>query len=171
MGGDGDGAVEADVVDEERLRILQRREHSGHLFRHGGQVVAGGALGGEPGRRDLEHAPGVEHVVAREAVQRGHQAEGPGRELRRSGGDEAARAVARFDDAHRGQRAQAGADGGPADLDLERQLPFRRQAVAGLELTGLDEPLDVGDDAFGGQRLVDWRAVGTRYRGRVIGHT
>ena len=70
-----------------------------------------------------------------------------------------------------GERPEAGADGRAADLDLERELPFRRQAVPRPELAGLDESLDMGDDAFGGLGVVDWRAAGARYRRRVIGHT
>jgi hypothetical protein len=72
--------------------------------------------------------------------------------------------VPSFDDPHRGQRPETSADGGTTDLDLKRELAFRGQAVARLELPGLNEALDVSDDAFGGQGVVDWRATGTRCR-------
>ena len=156
---------------QEGLRVLEGGEHPRDLLRHGGQVVAGGALGGEARRRHLQHAPRVEHVVAREPVQRGHQAEGTGGELRRARGDEAARAVAGLDDAHRGQGAQAGADRRPAHLDLARELALGRQPVPGLELPGLDQLLDVHDDALRGQRVVGRRGDAVSYVGSVIGHT
>ena len=53
---------------------------------------------------------------------------GPVESLRRARGDEAARAVPRLDDPDGGQRAEAGADGRAAHLDLARELALRRAA-------------------------------------------
>ena len=48
-GGSGDGAVEADVVDEVLLGVVEGGVHLGDLFGELGDVLVGGALGGEGG--------------------------------------------------------------------------------------------------------------------------
>ena len=48
-GGAGDGAVEADVVDEVLVGVGERGVHLGDLFGEFGDVLVGGALGGERG--------------------------------------------------------------------------------------------------------------------------
>ena len=48
-GGSGDGAVEADVVDEVLLGVVEGGVHLGYLFGELGEVLVGGALGGEGG--------------------------------------------------------------------------------------------------------------------------
>ena len=60
-----------------------------------GELLAGGALGGEPGGADLEHAPRLVHLVEREAVQGGEELQRPLAELRRPLDDERAGAAAR----------------------------------------------------------------------------
>jgi len=59
----------------------------------------------------------------------------------------------RLDNPHRGQRAKAGADTGATDPDVDRQLPFGRETIAGLELTGIDQTPDVCDHQLRGDTI------------------
>ena len=141
--------MEADVVAQERQRIVERGEEAGHLLGDRREVLAGGALGGQAGDADFEHAARLEHLVAREAVQRGEKTERLAVERRRPAADERAGAVTRLDDAHRRQRAQAGAHARPADADLLRQLALGGQTIAGLQPALVDQTPDVGHHQFG----------------------
>ena len=105
------------------------------------------------GDADLEDAARLEHLVAREAVQRGEEAERLAAEHRRSATDERAGAVARLDDAHGRQRAQARPDAGTADPDPQGQFALGRQAIARAQFAALDELADVTDDKLGGNPL------------------
>ena len=58
----------------------------GHFFGERRDLFGGGALGGEPGRADLEDAPRLVHLVAGEPVQRGEEAQRVGVERGRSSG-------------------------------------------------------------------------------------
>ena len=60
--------------------------------------------------------------------------------------------MARVDDAHGRERSQAGADGRPADANLDREIALRGQAIAGLERAALDEIAHVGHDLVGAVR-------------------
>ena len=142
-----------EVVTQEGLRVVERREHPRELVRHGRELLAGRPLGGEPGRADLEHAPRLVHLVEREAVKGGEELERRLAELRRTLDDEGARAAARGDDAHRLQRPQAGAQRRPADAHPLRQLALGREAVAGAQAAGLDLAPDVLDDLGSGGGL------------------
>ena len=67
-GRSGDRPMKADVVAKERVRLFERRVHAGDLLGDAGEMLAGGALGGEAGDADFEHAPRFEHFVARKSV-------------------------------------------------------------------------------------------------------
>jgi hypothetical protein len=77
-----------EVVAEEGLRVVEGREHPGELVRHAGHLLAGGALGGERGRADLEHAARLVHLVEGEAVEGGEELERRPPEMRRPLHDE-----------------------------------------------------------------------------------
>ena len=135
--------MEVDVVDEEQLRVVHRREQARDFLGERRELLGRGALGREAGRADFEDAPRLVHLLAREAVQRGQKAERLGAERRRAVGNVGARAVPRLHDAHRRQRAQAGAHRRPADADLRRQVALGRQAIAGPQRAALDQCADV----------------------------
>ena len=158
----GHRAVEAEVVAEEGLGIVEGREHAGELVRHPGHVLAGGPLGGEPGRADLQHPPRLVHLVEGEAVEGGQELEGRLPEVRRPLHDEGAGPAPRGDDAHRLQRAEPGPQRGAAHAHLQGELPLGGQAVAGAEAAGLDLPADVLDD-LGAGRGVDGLRVGPTF--------
>ena len=149
-GAGGHRAVEAQVVAEEGLGLLERREHPGDLVGHRGELLPGGALGGERGRADLEHPPRLVHLVEREAVEGGQELERRLAEPRRSLDDERTGAAAGGDDAHRLERPQARAERGAADAHLLGELPLGGEPVAGAEAPGLDLPPDVLDDLGAG---------------------
>ena len=134
----GHRAVEAQVVAEEGLGLLERREQPRDLVRHRGPLLAGRARGRQGGRADLEQPPRLVHLVEREAVQRRQELERRPPEPGRAPYDERPGASARGDDAHRLQGSQAGAQRGAADAQLERKLSLGRQAVPGAEPAGLD---------------------------------
>ena len=139
-------AVEAEVVAQEDLRLVERREHPGDLVRHPGQVLARGPLGGEAGGPDLEHPARLVHLVEREAVESGQELERRPPELRRPLHDERAGPATRRDDAHRLQGAEPGPQGRTAQAHREGELPLGGQAVAGAEAAGFDLPPNVLDD-------------------------
>jgi hypothetical protein len=78
------------------VRIVERREHAGHFFGNRRDVIVGGALGRQARNADLQCAPCFEHLVAREAVQRGKEAERLAAERRRPIRDERSGAVSRL---------------------------------------------------------------------------
>lgn len=51
-----------------------------------------------------------------------------------------------FDKTHDLEEAEGFPDGGPADSELEGEVPFRRQAVPGLEVALIDEIDELADD-------------------------
>ncbi len=148
-GGAGDGAVEADVVDEVLLRIAERGVHLGDLFGELGDVLVGGAFGGQGGDVGLDDEARLEHLPGQEAVQRAEDGERAGVERGRAGGDEGSGAVAALEHAHGGEEADAGAEGGAADLQLAGEFAFGRKPVAGVHLAGGDQAADVLDDLQG----------------------
>ena len=148
-----DGAMEADVVHEERLRVVHRRVHAGDLLGDRRQLIAGGTLGSQSGDADLEDAARFEHLVAREPVQRREEAERLAAEGRWAAADERARAVARLHDTHGRQRTQAGADAGPTHADAQREFALGWQPGSGAEVTALDQLTDVTDDELCGDTL------------------
>ena len=103
-------AVELHVVHAgmpgDRPSLANMLATSSAIARH---LVAGGVLRGQAGRPHLQHPSGLEHLVAREAVQGGQEAERRLAQARRTVGDERARALARADHAHGLEGAQAGA--------------------------------------------------------------
>ena len=148
-GGAGDGAVEAHVVDEVLVRVAERGVHLGDLFGEFGDVLVGGALGGERGDGGFDDEAGLEHLPGQEAVQRAEDGERTGVERGRAGGDEGAGAVAALEHAHGGEEADAGAQGGAADLEFAGEFALGREAVAGVELAAGDEGAHVVDDLQG----------------------
>ena len=148
-GGAGDGAVEADVVDEVLLGVVEGGVHLGDLFGELGDVLVGGALGGEGGDVGLEDEAGLEHLPGEEAVEGSEDGEGAGVERGRAAGDEGSGAVAALEDAHGGEEADAGAEAGAADLELAGEFALGREAVAGVDLAAGDEGADVLDDLHG----------------------
>ena len=144
-----DAAMEVDVVNEEDLRVLHRREQARDFFGQRRDLLRRRPLGREAGGADFEDAAGLVHLVAGEAVQRREEAQGVGIERRRTIRDVGARAVPRPDDAHRRQRAQPGADRRPADADLEREIALGGQPIAGLQRAALDQLADVRHDLAG----------------------
>ena len=57
--------------------------------------------------------------------------------------------MASFHHPHRRQRPQGSANGGAADAKLRDEVAFRRQAVAGPEMTASDQIADVRDHVIG----------------------
>ena len=147
-----DGAVELDVVAEERLRILQRGEHAGRFLADRDEVVGGGVLGGHPRDRHLQHEAGLEHLVAREAVQRRLEPQRVGAEHRGPAGDERAGTRADLDDPHHGERSQTGAQARAAHAQLARQLTLGREAVAGPQFAPVEHSPNVRHDMLRGIR-------------------
>jgi len=143
-----DGAMEADVVDEERLRITQRGKHPGHLLGHRGEAIGEPVLGGEADGADFEDAAGFEDLVAGEAVQRGEEAQRPRAEAGRTAGDEGAGALAGFGDAHRREGVQSSPDGRSAHAELLRELALGGETIARTETPLFDEDGDVSDDGL-----------------------
>ncbi len=148
-GGSGDGAVETDVVDEVLLGVVEGGVHLGDLFGELGDVLVGGALGGEGGDVGLEDEAGFEHLPGEEAVERSEDGEGAGVEGRRAAGDEGSGAVAALEDAHGGEEADAGTEAGAADLEFACQFALGWEAVARLYLAFSDERANVFDDLHG----------------------
>ena len=124
----------------------QRREQARDLVGERGHLIGHRALGRQAGGADLEDAPRLVHLLAGEAVQRGQEAERLGAERRRTIRNVGARAMPRTHDAHRRQRAQAGAHGRTAHADVDRQIALGRQAVAPPQLAALDQRAHVGHD-------------------------
>ena len=157
--------MKVDVVHEEDARLLHRREEARHFLGERGDLLGGGALGGEPGRADFEDAARLVHLFAGETVERGEKAQRIGVERGRALGNVGARAVPRSHDAHGRERPQAGANRWPADANLGGEIAFGWEAIAGLERAALDELADVGHDlpgpAFGA-------LAGSRPRGAAI---
>jgi hypothetical protein len=142
-----DRPVEAHVVHQEGLGVLERGEHLGHLLGHRREVLRRGVRGGEAGDAHLQHQARLEHLVRSEAVQRGEQAERLDPEVGRALGDERARPAARHDDAHRLERLQPRAHARPADAQLGGEVALARQPVARPHRAPLDQLPDVLDDA------------------------
>src|SRR6187401_3317101 len=109
-------------MNQERLRIVERGEHSCDFFRDCGDLIVGGAFRGEARDANLERAPRLEHLVARESVEGRQEAERLAAEGWRAIGDERAGAMARLQDADGRQGTQAGAHARPADAELYREL-------------------------------------------------
>ena len=117
------------------------------------------------GRPDLEHPPGLVHLVEREPVEGGQELQRRLAELRRPLDDERAGAAAGGDDAHRLQRPQARAERGAADAHRLGQLPLGRKLLAGPEAPGLDLPADVLDDLGAGRGVTGHQCGPTSCRG------
>ena len=60
--------------------------------------------------------------------------------------DERAAARPRLDDPQELERAQGLTDRGPGDLELLRELPLRRELVAGAQVAPLEQAFDLLDD-------------------------
>ncbi len=145
----GDRPMEVDVVNEEAVRIGQRREHSPHLHRNGIDLRCRGPFGGKTRGADLEETPRFVHFLAREPVQRREKAQRLAAERRRPVGNIRARAAPRLDDADRRQGLEAGTDGRPAHADVHGQLALGWQPIAGTKRTALDARANVAHDLVG----------------------
>jgi hypothetical protein len=141
--------METDVVDEIFLGVGERGVHLGDLFGELGDVLVGGALGGQGGDGGLEDEAGLEHLPGEEAVKGSENGKGAGVESGRTAGDEGSCAVAAFEHAHGGEEADSGAEAGTADLEFACQFAFRRKAIAGFDLSGGDEGANMFDDLHG----------------------
>ena len=158
-GGTCDGAVEADVVDEVLLRVVEGGVHLGDFFGELGEVLVGGALGGEGGEAGLEDEAGLEHLPREEAVESSEDGEGTGIEGGWAARDEGAGSVTAFEDAHGGEEADAGAEAGAGDFELAGEFALGREAVAGVDLTAADEGADVLDDLHGQLAVIRYVVV------------
>ena len=138
------------------MRIAEGGVHLGDLFGEFGDVLVGGALGGERGDGGLDDEAGLEHLPGQEAVQRAEDGERAGVERGRAAGDEGAGAVAALEHAHGGEEADAGAQGGAADLELAGEFALGRQAVAGVQRSAGDEAAHVVDDLQGELAVAAW---------------
>ena len=134
----GDGRA----LDRQRLVVGQPHAHEArHL------LAAAQRQGDHLLRRGREHAA-LDPDEAGPAAARAHvlaEAGQPGQRLLEPGGDEIARAVARGDQAARGQLVQRLAHRGARDLEPLGQDPLRRQRLAVLEPAAGDgggDPLD-----------------------------
>ena len=136
--------------------IVERGVHLGDLFGEFGDVLVGGALGGERGDVGFEDQAGLKHLPGQEAVERAEDGERAGVERGRAAGDEGAGAVAALEHAHGGEEADAGAQAGAADLQLAGEFALGRQAVAGVELSAGDEGANVVDDLHGELAVAAW---------------
>ncbi len=145
--------VESNVVLEERLGRVERREHLRRLVADRHQPLGRHALSGQARDRDLEHETRLEHLGTREPVQRGKETERLTGQHRRPGCNERARTLSDLNDPHRGQALQAGPHARPAHPELARQVAFRWQPVAGLHRPLVDQGPDAGDDNFSSGHL------------------
>ena len=132
-----------------RCGLSRLAKRPGDLLGQRREVLRGGALGREARRFHLEDAARLVHLVAGEAVERGEEAQRLRAERRRAVGNVGAGPVPRLDDAHRGQRMETGADRRPAHADLEREVAFGRQAIAGAQAAAIDQVADESDHLFG----------------------
>ena len=131
------------------MGIGERGIHLGDLFGELGDVLVGGALGGEGCDRGLDDQARFEHLPGQEAVQRAEYGERTGVERGRSAGDEGAGAVAALEHAHGGEEADAGAQRGAADLELAGEFALGWETIAGMEGPAGDEGAHVVDDLHG----------------------
>jgi hypothetical protein len=141
-----DGAVEADIVDEVLVRVGKGGVHLGDLFRQFGNVLVGGAFGGEGGHVGFEDKSGLEHLPGKKAVEGAEDGERAGIERGRARGDEGAGTMTAFEDAHGREKADACAKAGAADLEFPGKFALGREPVAGVDLTAADEGANVLDD-------------------------
>ena len=144
--GAGDGAMETDVVDEIFLGVGEGGVHLGDLFGQLGDVLVGGALGGEGCYGGFEDETGFKHLPGKDAVESSQDREGAGVESGRTAGDEGSCAVAAFEYAHGGKKTDSRTEAGTADLELASQLALGRKAVPGFNLSGGDKGTNVLDD-------------------------
>jgi hypothetical protein len=148
-GGSGDGAVEADVVDEVLVGVGEGGVHLGNLFGQFGDVLVGGTLGGEGGYVGFDDEARLKHLPGKEAVEGSEDREGAGVERGWARGDEGSGTVAAFEDSHGGEEADAGAKAGTADLELAGELALGWETVAGVDFSAADERANVVDDLHG----------------------
>ena len=148
----GDRSVEADVVDQEPVHVVERGEHLHHLLGDRGQLITAGALGRQPREVDFDHSPRLEELRLGYAMQRGEEGQGIDVEQRRSVRHKGPGTAPRLHHPDRGQRAQTGAHARPADSDQLSQLTLGRQLVTNPDLSALDQPSDVGHDEMGRRR-------------------
>ena len=140
--------------------IAERGVHLGDLFGEFGDVLVGGALGGERGDGGFDDQARLEHLPGKESVQRAEHGERAGVERGRSAGDEGAGAVTALEHAHGGEEADAGAQRGAADLQLAGQLALGWKAVAGAQRSAGDEAAHVVDDLQGELAVAAWIFAG-----------
>jgi len=131
------------------MGVVEGGVHFCDLFGELGEVLVGGALGGEGGYVGFEDDACFEHLPGEEAVEGSEDGEGAGVEGGWARGDEGSCAVAAFKDSHGGEKADAGAETGAADLELAGELALGRETVAGFDFTGGDESAYVLDDLHG----------------------
>jgi hypothetical protein len=141
--------MEGDVVDQEALTIVHRREQRRHFFGESRHLLGGATFRGESRGADLEEATCLVHFLAREAVQRRQEAQGLGAERRRPFRNVGARSVAGPHDAQGRERPQAGANGRPAHPDVHREIALGRQPVARPKRAALDLGAHVRHDLIG----------------------
>ena len=148
-GGLGDGAMEADVVDEIFRGVVDGGVELGYLLGQRGEVLALAALGGQRGEVAFEQHARFEHVPGLKAVQGADEPHRRLTEIGRSIGDKGSDAMANLHDTHGGKVADAGAERGAADLEAARELALGRDFVARLQFSALDHLTNVVDHLRG----------------------
>ena len=100
-------------------------------------------LGGQCGEMALKNDASLKHLPGLKTVQRAHQAERCLAKLGRAVGDKGSNAMADLHHAHGREVSDAGAQAGAADFERAGELALRRNFVAGLQRSILDEGTDV----------------------------
>ena len=131
------------IVDEVLGGTVHGGEHVGDFIGERGELLLLAALGGQGGQMALKDDAGFKHLPGLKAMQGADKTERGGSELRRTVGDEGANAVADLHDAHGCHVPDAGAEAGAADFEGTGKLAFRRNFVARLEGSALNQGADV----------------------------
>jgi hypothetical protein len=141
--------VKAYVVNEVLMRIGERGVHLRNLLSQLSNMLVSSSLRGQGSYVGLKNEPRLEHLPGEEAVQGSEHGKRARIKCRRARGDEGAGSVAAFEDAHRGEEADAGAEAGAADLELAGEFAFGGETVAGVDLAAADKRANVLDDLHG----------------------
>jgi hypothetical protein len=89
-------------------------------------------------------------------VQRAEDGEGTGIERGWAAGDEGAGAVTALEHAHRGEEADAGAQGRAANLQFAGEFTLGWEAIAGAECSAGNEGANMVDDLEGELTVAAW---------------
>src|SRR5882757_11453055 len=106
-------------------------------------MLVSSAFRGQCSDVGLKHKAGLEHLPGKETMQCSKHRKRAGIKRRRPRRDEGSSAVAALENTHGGEKTDAGAKAGAADLELAGQLTLRGQTVAGMNLTAADQRTNV----------------------------